>query len=278
MRFMTGGFAALLVLVVVSSAAAEENGLPRDTRVLGDRFMFSVSASLVDLDSNVAAGRTLGAIIDIEDSLGFDPEITSLGLSGFWRFTKSGRQRFSFTIADYDRNASTVVRGTVPIFDIEFFGTLKSKFVNRYASLMYQYSLINNGKTEAGLAAGLGTYQYDLSIAGEAVIVDEPDKAEFRSESVGIVAPVPVVGVYINQALRKNLVLEIATSTMDLKLGEHDGRILNTSVSLNWFFSRHVGAGIGISASDVEYRNDSDVKFGVSLRQNSLSAKLSAVF
>lgn len=278
MGLSTGCVAPLLALMLVSSTAAGEDKLPRDTRVLGDRLMISLGANLVDLDSNVAAGHTLGAIIDLEDLLGLDPEIASVGLSGFWRFTTSGRQRLSFTVADYDRSASDVVSGTVPIFDIEFFGSLKSKFVNRYASLMYQYSLVNNGKTEAGLSAGLGTYKYDLSIEGEAVIDDEPDDAEFRSESVGIVAPVPVVGIYINQALRKNLVLEIAASAMDLKIGEHDGRILNTSVSLNWFFSRHVGAGVSISASDVDYRNDSDVKFGVNLRQNSLSAKFSAVF
>jgi hypothetical protein len=76
--------------------------------------MITIGASLVDLDSNVAARRTLGAIIDLEDLLGFDQEITSVGLSSFWRLTKSGRQRLSFTIADYGRSASAVVSGTVP--------------------------------------------------------------------------------------------------------------------------------------------------------------------
>jgi hypothetical protein len=144
-----------LVLVIVSSAAAGDDGLPRHTRVHGDRLMITIGASLVDLDSNVAARRTLGAIIDLEDLLGFDQEITSVGLSSFWRLTKSGRQRLSFTIADYGRSASAVVSGTVP-------GIRHRNLRQPEIEVREPVSLVDvpiqpgqqRYKTEAGLSAG----------------------------------------------------------------------------------------------------------------------------
>jgi hypothetical protein len=95
------------------------------------------------------------------------------------------------------------------------------------------------------------------------VIDDDPDQTEFRSESVDVIAPVPGFGFFINQALRKDLILEIKTSFIDLSFGEHNGRIFSTWVSLTWFFSRHVGFGVGLSGSDVAYEKEGREKIKI---------------
>jgi hypothetical protein len=73
--------------------------------------------------------------------------------------------------------------------------------------------------------------------------------------------------------------MEIRASFIDLELGEHNGRIFTSALNLTWYFSRHFGAGMGLSGSDVLYDKNADgEKLKVELRQSSLNLNLTAVF
>jgi hypothetical protein len=268
-----------LVILAVSTARAHDEDHQQVNRVLDDTFSISLLGGLVDLSTDVAAGRSLGALVDLEDILGFDDQIATFGLEGFWRVSKNRKHAFRLTYGNFDRDASTAVEGTVPIFDLHFFGELESTFVNQVATLEYQYSFINHHKTEAGITAGLACFRYRLAISGQVVLGDNPEEAAFRSESVGVVAPVPAVGFFINQALRPNLIFGIATSFIDLEIGEHSGRIFRSWGSLTWFLSRHLGIGFGLTGSDVLYdQQSSSERIKVELRQNAVTLNLTAVF
>ena len=268
----------LLLATVTPFATAQANEESQETRYLGDRFSIRIIGGLVDLNTDVAAGRGLGALIDLEDVLGFDEQLSTFGLEGFYRFTKNRKHAIRFRYGNFDRDAYAVLEGTIPILDLEFTGEVASEFINQAATIEYQYSFINNGKTEAGISAGLAFYKYELALAGEIVINDDPDQTEFRSKSVDVIAPVPGFGFFINQALRKDLILEIKTSFIDLEIGEHNGRIFSTWASLTWFFSRHVGVGLGLSGSDVAYEKEGREKIKVNIRQSSVNANLTFVF
>jgi hypothetical protein len=267
-----------LLATLTPVATAQENTQPEETRYLGDRFSIRIIGGLVDLNSDVAAGRGLGALIDLEDVLGFDERISTFGLEGFYRFTENRKHMIRFGYGNFDRDAHAVIEGSVPILDLEFFGEVASQFVNQVAQFEYQYSFINNGKTEAGITAGLAVFKYELALAGGVVINDDPDGSKFRSESVGVIAPVPSFGFFINQAFRKDLILEIRTSAIDLSFGEHSGRIFSTWASLTWFFSRHVGVGLGLFGSDVAYEKQGRKKIKVDIRQSAINANLTFVF
>jgi hypothetical protein len=268
----------LLLATLTPVATAQENTETEETRYLGDRFSIRIIGGLVNMNTDIAAGRGLGALIDLEDVLGFDEQISTFGLEGFYRFTKNRKHAIRIRYGDFDRDAHAVVEGSVPILDLDFVGEVASEFVNQVAILEYQYSFINNGKTEAGISAGLGFYKYELALAGQVVINDDPDQAEFRGESVDVIAPVPGLGFFINQALTKELILELRTSFIDLDIGGHNGRIFSTWVSLTWFFSRHVGVGVGFSGSDVFYENSGETKIKVDIRQSTINANLTFVF
>ncbi len=49
------------------------------------------------------------------------------------------------------------------------------------AQFEYQYSFINNGKTEAGITAGLAVFKYELALAGGVVINDDPTLIPYGS-------------------------------------------------------------------------------------------------
>ncbi len=268
----------LLLATLLPAAAAQESEGIQESRFLGDRFSIRLIGGLVALRTDVAAGRNLQALIDLEDVLGFDERISTLGLESSYRLTPNRRHAIHFRYANFDRKASAVIEGSVPILDLEFVGAVSSKFVNQMAMLEYQYSFINNGKTEAGISSGLAFYKYELALAGEVVLDGNPDRTEFRTENVDIVAPVPVFGFFINQALRKNLILEINTSFIDLAFGDDNGRIFSTWASLTWFFSPHIGVGAGLSGSDIAYENDGSKKLKIKLRQSAINANVTFVF
>jgi len=275
-------FMVLLILVVLVGPTvwADDEGEARDTRVLDDRFSIRLIGGLVNFSTDVAAGRSLGALIDLEDVLGFDESIETFGVEGFWRISQNRKHALRLRFGDFDRDAFKDVQGTVPILDLEFFGELSSRFVNQVGTIEYQYSFINHHKTEAGITAGFGIYRYELELEGEVMLVDgSGEDSQFRKESIGVVAPVPAVGFYINQALRPDLIFEIRTSFIDLELGEHNGRIFSSWGSLTWYFSRHFGVGLGLNASDVVYeKKASKEKIKVELRQSAFNLNLTAVF
>jgi hypothetical protein len=274
---------SLVVVVLLVGFAptvlAQEAEETQQNRYLGDRFAIRIIGGLVNLNTDVAAGRGLGALIDIEDLLGFDESITTFGIDGFWRFSANRKHALRLRYGNFDRSAYKAVSGTVPIFDVDFVGEIASEFINQVGILEYQYSFTNSAKTEAGISAGFAFYRYELALAGNIMIDNDPDQTEFRSERVGVVAPVPAVGFYVNQALRPNLILELRTSFIDLEIGAHNGRIFNTWGAITWFFTQHVGVGVGVSGSDIAYeKKTGDERLKVDIRQSTINFNLSFVF
>ena len=271
--------AIFMILAVASPAVANDEHDTQVNRVLGDKFSIRLIGGLVDLNSDVAAGSSLGALIDLEDILGFDEQIATFGLEGFWRFSKNRKHALRLRYGNFDRDAYAAVEATVPILDVDFFGEISSTFTNQVTVVEYQYSFVNHHKTEAGITAGFAIYNYGLELAGQIAIDGDTEQSRFRTEKVGVIAPVPAVGFFISQALRHNLILELRTSFIDLEIGEHNGRIFTTWGSVTWYFARHWGVGLGLTGSDVVYdKSGGKERIKVELRQSALTFNVTAVF
>lgn len=266
-------------LIPPQAAIAEEPDAPQTNRYLGDRWNVRLFGNLSTLTSDVSAGRDLGALINLEDLLGFEDQMTTWSLDAFFRFTKNQRHTIRFSYADFSRDAYAAVHGTIPIFDVEFLGELDSSFGNQVGTFTYQYSFTNTKKTEAGISAGLGFYKYALAISGRYILDGDPSLSEFGSRAESVLAPVPTVGFFVNYAILPSLILDFRTSFIDLTIGVHEGRIFNNSANLTWYPSRHFGLGLGLAGSDVVYENTgSDSRIKVELRQTSLTLNASLVF
>jgi hypothetical protein len=276
------GFVLLAFVIVAGSAAsgsATEAQEPQTNRYLGDRWNVTIQGVVGELSSDVSAGRQLGALIDLEELLGFDEQKTTWGLDAFYRLTRNRKHTIRVTYIDFTRDAYAAVSGTVPIFDVEFIGDVKSRFENRVGTITYQYSFTNAQKTEAGISGGLGFYKYGLGIEGRYLIDNNPDLGEFGSRSENVLAPVPTVGFFINHAFRPNLILDLSTSFISLSIGPHEGRIFNTAGNITWYFTRHFGLGLGLTGSDVVYENTgSGTRIKAELRQTAITINASLVF
>ena len=47
----------------------------------------------------------------------------------------------------------------------------------------------------------------------------------------------------------------MSTAALDLDLEDVSGRLLNSDVNFSWYFSKHVGVGLGFSSTDINYDN-----------------------
>ncbi len=262
-----------------SAVTAGEPDAPQTNRYLGDHWNVRLFGNIRELTSDVSAGRDLGALINLEDLLGFDDQVTTWSLDAFFRVTKNQKHTIRFSYADFSRDAYALVQGTVPIFDVEFLGELNSSFGNQVGNITYQYSFTNTNKTEAGISAGLGFYKYSLELSGRYIINNDPSLENFGRKSEQVLAPVPTIGFFINYAIRHNLILDLRTSFISLSIGAHEGRIFNNSGNLTWYFTRHFGLGLGLAGSDVVYENTGgENRVKVDLRQTSLTLNASLLF
>jgi hypothetical protein len=260
-------------------AWAQEEKPAQTNRYLGDRWNVRLFGNISELTSDVSAGRELGALINLEELLGFDDQMTTWGLDGLFRIGKNSRHSIHLGYRDFTRDAYAAVSGTVPIFDVEFVGEVDSRFENRVGAISYQYSFTNTNKTEAGVSAGFGFYKYGLTLEGQYLIDGDPDLGEFGSRSENVLAPVPSLGFFVNYAFLPNLILDLRTSFINLAIGDHEGRVFNTMGNVTWYFTRHFGLGLGLSSSDVVYENTGgDNRIKVDLRQTSFTLNASVVF
>lgn len=276
------GLTLLIAAGMLLSSPLVTAGESEDTqknRFLGDRWNVRLFGNLSELTSDVSAGRELGALINLEELLGFDEQIGTWSFDAFYRLSKNRKHTIRLAYVDFSRDAHAAVSGTIPIFDVEFLGEVASDFGNQVGTITYQYSFTNTKKTEAGILAGVGFYSYSLSLSGRYILDNDPTLEEFGSRSENVIAPVPTVGFFVNYALLPNLILDLRTSFIDLAIGDHEGRALNTYGNVTWYFLRNFGIGLGLSSSDVVYENTGgDNRIKVDLRQTSFTLNASLVF
>ena len=141
------------ILIPAPTVFAGEPEKPQQNRYLGDRWSVRLFGNLSELTSDVSVGRELGALINLEELLGFDDQITTWGLDAFYRFSKNRKHTIRIVYVDCSRDAYAAVSGTIPIFDVEFLGEIDSSFGNQVGTVTYQYSFTNTNKTEAGICA-----------------------------------------------------------------------------------------------------------------------------
>jgi hypothetical protein len=272
---------ALVVASIAAApmAAAQQEEDAQTNRFLGDRWNVRLFGNISELTSDVSAGRELGAVINLEELLGFDEQITTWSFDAFYRFSKNRKHAVRISVVDFSRSAYTAVSGTVPIFDVEFLGEVASDFGNQVGTLTYQYGFTNTKKTEAGILAGVGFYKYSLTLEGHYILAGDLTQEEFGSKSESIIAPVPTVGFFVNYAFTPNLILDLRTTFINLAVGAHEGRVFNTTGNVTWYFIRNFGIGLGLSSSDVVYENTGGTnRIKVDLRQTSFTINASLVF
>lgn len=259
-RLLWTGIVMMAVIVhpVTAQERISENRLdPRfaDTPVITDPFDFTLGGFLIDLSTSAAigGGSGLGSVIRLEELLGLDEEQSLLRLGFRWDFAH--RHSIGVTWFSISRGASGLFDETVDFVDLRFIGTYDSDFDVDFYGLDYRYSLINNNRVDAGFAAGINTFDISAAIEGDAYVIAEIPAnpiVEYHRATADIIAPVPSVGIFLDYALTKKLIISSGFQFVDLSVSGYDGRFIDVGVTLDWFFTRHFGIGGGLAGTDIQ--------------------------
>ena len=190
-----------------------------------------------------------GTEIDLEDDLGFDQSIQTVRFDARWRFKP--RHRAEFSIYQLDREASKTLERTIEVGDKVFpAGTLvASEFDMTVYKASYSYSVIQNSRFDVGLAAGLHVLDLKESIAAEGAGI---------SESSTFLAPLPVLGLHVDWAIRPSVFLKANIDVFALSVDSTRGRLTDGLIALEYNAFKHFGVGLGYNYVSMLVRGDKE--------------------
>ena len=134
---------------------------------------------------------------------------------------------------------------------------IESSFDTSFFRFAYKYSMVNTSRAEAGITAGFSTYNFKLALKGDISIEDPNGVLVTNLDSVteSIVAPVPTIGFFLTYAMRPRLLFKVKADLLNLDTGDLEGRLLDTTVGVEWYFSRHVGVGLLSNSTSIEVKS-----------------------
>ena len=226
---------------------------------LDELFRLRVGGLISQFDTNVRFTSRDGTIdegIDLEDDVGYDPEVSAGFLRGWYRF--GDNHRFSLTYVPMNRTSFLVSEKDIEVGDdiIKAGATMAWDTQNRLLDVSYIYSVFRRPTIELGLSAGVYwlRHETELLVAGEVQSPNEPDpvfRADYRN-SFKLHAPLPIFGVTgeyeINPSWRVNGELRYLSVTIN----EYDGRIFNATIGTDYYFTKSLGVGFTLSSFSLE--------------------------
>jgi len=212
-------------------------------------------------------------VIILEDALGLDEQTNTYVVGATYRFNQ--RHSLGLSATDLRRTASRVIDDEIEWGDYVYRAnaTVSSELDMRIYKLTYRYDFSESDRLNAGFLAGLSTFDIGLTLSGEARLEGDTGEewVEGVSEGADVIAPVPVVGFFLDYALSARWITRFQADLIDLSVGDSRGRVIETEFSIEHSITDLFALGLGLGGSDVEYRSDEgDEKLGVTYRFNTV--------
>ncbi len=279
---------ACLVLLgpAITEGADAENEMPRrdfSTAQLTSTWRIVAGGNLTAFNTGAAWSPTglAGAAIDLEDVLGLDERTNTYLLSVSYRINR--RHSLGLSGTDLRRTASRTLEGEIEWGDYVYRAdaTVQTELRTRVYKLTYRYDFSDTDRLNAGFAVGLSTFDLGLTLSGEARL--ESDEGEEWVEGVvegaSAIAPVPVIGFYLDYALSPRWIVRFQADLIELSLGAHEGRVVEADFAIEYGISDLFAVGLGLGGSDLEYGSDKGgERFGIRYRFSSVGAYAAFTF
>lgn len=205
-----------------------------------ERFSVSAGGFVSANSSSIVLGIQqlgTGIQIDLEDALGLETSTFVTRFEAKYRLGQYRKHVFSIGYFDVYRYATKVLNEEIQVGDVTFpVGTeVSSKFDLTIIRAKYGYSFIQDERISMG--ASFGFYIMPITFSAKAL--------NFKEQSTKFIAPLPLIGLYTDFKVKKNLYLKQSIEFLYLRIQNFSGRILDYNLLLEHKTFTHFGFGIG---------------------------------
>ena len=234
----TIGFVVVGVILGVGLVPAHAQEPVPIHPALHDSFYFAAGVFVPKTTTSAQLDSTnlgAGVNIDFERMLGITTQKTVPDAIARWRF--ADRWRFEVEYFELNRNGDKVLEQDITWNGQTFTaGTeVVSKFNFSDIRTSVGYSFFKTADKELGVAFGFHVASYDAALSA----------AGTGTQSVKVLAPLPVLGVYGQFALTETWAVGARLDRFVMSYDNFQGNVTSMALDLNYQPFRHVGFGLG---------------------------------
>jgi len=209
------------------SAAVQEADASEYYPNLYKRFGISVGGAAYqnfNTSLRVDSDLLVGAVLDLEDTLGVDDKSSVLRIDAFWHWNK--RHGLDFSYYDIGRSGSRTVSQDINFGNITIpAGTgVHTTFDTTILKLAYRYNFVSDYRTLIGASFGLHTIGVDAGM--------ETTTGAALDESFKAALPMPVLGLHFEYALSRSWKLTSSVELLQIDLGDYSGVLSDRRLSI----------------------------------------------
>ncbi len=251
----------LLVLLLLMAAVTLQADVEDKWKInAGAMFVTNFETEMQITPKNVP----VSARINTKDQLGMNSDTSVFRLDGYYRFNNTHSMDFSYfsVRSDGKRNINRDIHWNDNT--ISAGASINSHFNMDVYKLNYDYSFYHNDKVELTLTAGLHITGIDLGLGASGTV--DGNATDSYSSSSAATLPLPVFGFKGEYTIiNKTLFVNYKSDYFFLDYEGFKGRLVSSSVALEYRFVNHVGVGLGYNSNNIYLKaDDGDTKLEVS--------------
>jgi hypothetical protein len=257
-RSLNGIITVVLLCGAASLSAVRAEPFAGD---VPDLVWIDVGGSANDVSTDVAlrGPNGIGATINFEDVLDLPGNKTTARMFGTVRISPK-RRWIDFGYVSIDRTGSRVLDEDITFGDYTFLegGEAAAKFSTQFIYAAFRYDFLHEDKIRISGSAGMTWLRLKVSLVADGSFVLDPngdpvtDEIFRKAASTG--APVPMVGLNLDWALTRRLVLRTYSRFFKLNLDKFNGGLGEAGIRLNWYFVRNFGLGLSYDRTDLDVK------------------------
>jgi hypothetical protein len=237
-----------------------------------DRVQVQLGSLIARLDTEVGANVADGAIgttIQFEDAFGLPETMAVFRVEGTWRI--HGRHLLDFGHFQFNRDNTTRLTDDI-VFDGNTYqanAEVRGTFEARFPTVAYRYEMLQLPQVRIAVSAGVCYLRLAASLeasGGVSTPIGVPITGTFE-DSEELEYPVPLVGLRVDWAISRRFAMQLYDRYFYLDRSDLSGDMVEGGARIDWFFSRHLGAGVGFERTTISirsYENDNiDARFNL---------------
>ncbi len=249
---LVGAVLSLALAAAFAPQAARAEDFAGD---VPDRVWVDLGGQINDLRTEAAAtgAAGVGTSINFEDIFNLPGDKWTVRMLGTARISKK-RRWIDFGYVLINRSGSRIIQDDVVWGDYTFTagGRVTGKFNTAFLYTAFRYDFLHEEKVRISGSAGLSFAKITMGLSGSGNVVGPggPIAGSFEKDN-SVTAPVPMVGLNLDWALTRRLVLRTYTRFFKLNFDGNKGGQYDNGIHLNWYFVKNFGMGIGYDKTEL---------------------------